>query len=186
MLILQLLVFAIPVTFAAILHMVVVKLNLLPCLNKPLDLGKTLNGARIFGDSKTFRGVVAMVILSIAGCYLLQWLAELSPAIGRLNILLFDSHHPPLYGLLYGLGYTIAELPNSFFKRRNAIPEGKRGSLLNIIIDQGDSPIGCLLFIWPFSDMDLPFIIAGSIFFVFLHMFFNFVLYLARLRKNPL
>jgi hypothetical protein len=186
MLILKLLVFAIPVTFAAILHMVVVKFNLFAWLNHPLDLGKTFRSKRIFGNSKTFRGVVMMVLLSMAGTAVLLWITVWFPGVEKHNILDFQHYSTIFYGLLYGLGYTLAELPNSFAKRQAGIPEGKRGSWLNILIDQADSPIGCLLFLWPFSSMDSTFFIAGALFFLLLHLFFNVTLYLAGLRKQPL
>lgn len=186
MLILKLLVFAIPVTFAAILHMVVVRFNLFAWLNHPLDLGKTVRGKRIFGNSKTFRGVVMMVLLSMAGVALLWWLMVWFPGLRKYNILDFGPYSTLFYGLLYGLGYTLAELPNSFAKRQRGIPEGKRGSWLNILIDQADSPIGCLLFLWPFSGMDGTFLLAGAAFYLLLHLFFNVTLYLVGLRKQPL
>jgi hypothetical protein len=186
MLILQLLVFAIPVTFAAIVHMVVVRLRMLEWLNHPLDLGKRFRGERIFGDSKTFRGILVMVMMSMAGVALLWWLLVWFPGLQHYNILDFGQYSTIFYGLLYGLGYTLAELPNSFAKRQAGIPEGKRGSWLNILIDQADSPIGCLLILWPFTGIDVVFMLAGSVFYLFLHLFFNVMLYLAGLRKNPL
>jgi len=186
MLILKLLVFAIPVTFAAIAHMVVVRFDLFAWLNHPLDLGRTFRGKRIFGHSKTFRGVVMMVLLSMAGVALLWWLMAWFPGLRKYNILDFERYAALFYGLLYGLGYTLAELPNSFAKRQMGIVEGKRGSWLNILIDQADSPIGCLLILWPFAHMDGVFLLAGSVFYLFLHLLFNVMLYLAGLRKNPL
>lgn len=186
MLLIQLLVFAIPVIFAAILHMVVIRLKILEWLNRPIDLGGTYRGKRIFGNSKTFRGVVVMVVLSMAGVSLLWWLLAWFPGMTKYNILDLERYPIPLLGALYGLGYTLAELPNSFAKRQAGIPEGKRGSLLNILIDQADSPLGCLLILYPFSAMDIRFLIAGAFFYLFLHLFFNVMLYLARLRKNPL
>jgi hypothetical protein len=181
-------VFAIPVTFAAILHMVVVKpADLFAWLNHPLDLGKTFRSKRIFGNSKTFRGScndgAAEHGRNVA---LLWWLVVWFPGLQKYNILDFGQYSTIFYGLLYGLGYTLAELPNSFAKRQAGIPEGKRGSWLNILIDQADSPIGCLLFLWPFSSMDSTFFIAGALFFLLLHLFFNVTLYLAGLRKQPL
>jgi hypothetical protein len=186
MLILGLLIFAIPATFAAILHMVVIRLGWFETLSYPLDFRRTWKGRRIFGDSKTFRGLAAMVVFSIAGSYLLYFLVNTYPAWAALNVLEFDRYSPAFYGVLYGLGYVVAELPNSFYKRRRGIPEGKRGTLLNILIDQADSPAGCLVFILPFSGMDARFFWIGILFYLFLHMFFNFVLYLSGLRKNPL
>jgi hypothetical protein len=186
MIILKLLVFAIPATLAAVLHMVVVKFNLLGKLKYPLDFNLTYNGKRIFGDSKTFRGLFAMVILSILSSYFLYWLTITFDTIAELNIIDFVATSPLIIGVAFGLGYVLAELPNSFVKRQLEIVEGKRGNVLNIIIDQIDSPIGCMLAIIPFSRMSISFFLTGVVFFLFLHMFINVMLYLAGLRKNPL
>lgn len=186
MLILKLLIFSIPVTFAAILHMVAVKINLFPFLKIPIDFGRSINGKRIFGDNKTYRGVVLLVIFSILGSYFLWYLERTSAVVREHNILDFHNYSPVLYGLLFGIAYTLFELPNSFIKRRFGIEEGKRGAISNIIADQIDSPIGCMLVIMPFSSMDFRFFAAGIVFYLFLHMFFNFLLFLLKLRKNPL
>lgn len=186
MLILKFLIFAIPVTLAAILHMVAVKINLFPFLKLPLDFHKTYNGKRIFGDHKTFRGVILMIIFSVFGVYFLQFLVYKFDSIERLNILLFDQYSPIFYGVLFGLGYTIAELPNSFAKRQIEIPEGKRGSIFNIIMDQIDSPIGCMIIIAAFSNMSVEFFIFGLFFSLIIHLVINFLLYLMKLRQNPL
>jgi hypothetical protein len=185
MLILKLLIFAIPVTFAAVLHMVVVKFNWFSFLKIPLDGGASWRGSRIFGDSKTFRGVVVMMVFSILGVYLMQLLCHLFPTVAALNILKFDVYSPVLLGILSGLGYTLAELPNSFYKRRLKIEEGKRGSFVNIIIDQTDSVLGCLLILYPFSEMNGWFVLFATVFYLFLHLFFNVLLYFAGIRKNP-
>jgi hypothetical protein len=186
MLILQLLIFAIPVIFAAVLHMIAVKMNWLPGLKIPIDLGKSYRGHRIFGDSKTFRGVILMMVFAIPGVYLLQYLCQTFPAVNELNKLNFNQYSPVLLGILSGLGYTLAELPNSFFKRRAGIEEGKRGTKLNIIIDQVDSVAGCLLILYPFSDINLGFILFGTVFYLLLHMAINYLLFCVGLRKNPL
>ncbi|MBS4012909.1 MAG: CDP-archaeol synthase [Bacteroidetes bacterium] len=186
MLILKLLVFAIPPTISAILHMVVVKYNWFSILNYPLDFYKKIGNKRIFGNSKTFRGLLAMVILSVPSTYLLYWLTKNYESIYSLNIINFETFSPLVIGIAYGLGYVIAELPNSFAKRISGIEEGKPGKYYNVMIDQADSPIGCMLALWAFSDMNIMFFIAGTFFYLALHMFFNVLLYSIGLRKNPL
>lgn len=185
MLILEILVFAIPITLAAILHMVAVRFNLFASLKIPLDYGKTYKGKRIFGDSKTYRGVVLMMLLSILGVYILQLLCSIFEDVNSLNIMRFNQYPGFFYGTLFGLGYTLAELPNSFFKRRKGIPEGKSGSVLNIILDQFDSVVGCMLLLFPFTNMSWSFFGYGCLVFLGLHMFFNLSLYLIGVRKNP-
>jgi hypothetical protein len=186
MLILKLLVFAIPVAFAAILHMIAIKVNFLSFLKIPLDFGRKYNGKRIFGNHKTIRGVILMMAFSVVGMLLLKYLVETYTSVSQLNIIDFNRYSVLFYGVLFGLGYTLAELPNSFYKRRANIEEGKRGNVLNILIDQFDSPFGCLLTLAPFTNMSLTFFVVGAFFYLFLHLFFNFALYILHLRTNPL
>ena len=61
----------------------------------------------------------------------------------------FDYRHnnPWLLGGTLGLGYCIAELPNSFVKRRLGIAPAQtslRLAWLQYVIDQSDSVAGCL------------------------------------------
>jgi len=185
MLIFKLLIFSIPAGLAAILHMVAVKLDLFPALKMPLDAQHTYRGKRIFGQNKTWRGVVLMVVFSIAGTYFLQFLTGISPTIQSNNILDFNKNSAIFYGVLFGLAYTLGELPNSFIKRQKGIEEGKRGPFIHILIDQADSPIACLIVLWAFTRMDVNFFIAGCFFYLLLHLFFNVLLFLLGIRKNP-
>jgi len=186
MLILKILVFAIPITLAVILHMVAVRFNLFANLKIPIDFGKLVHGHRLFGDSKTYRGVVLMLLFSIVGVYLLQFLCQTFEEVKALNILYFDQFPGYFYGMLYGLGFTMAELPNSFFKRRKGVPEGKTGNVLNVLIDQMDSFAGCLLLIFPFSDITWDFALYGILIYMGLHLMLNFSLYVVGVRKNPM
>ncbi len=184
MLILSLLIFAAPVVFAAILHMVAVTFDWVSWLKEPIDGGKTLHGKRIFGDSKTWRGIVLMVLFSIIGCVGLAVLVTSLEGIKALSIFNFDRYSPVFYGVLFGLGYTLAELPNSFWKRQNGIENGQRGTVVNVLIDQADSAIGCLLLLYPFTNMSLVFFASGCVFYLFLHLFFNILLFSVGLRKQ--
>jgi len=186
MLILKLLIFAIPVTFAGILHMISVKLNILCVLKYPLDFKKTYRQQRIFGDNKTFRGLFLMIVYSIIGTYLLKYLDTNYESIHKLSILDFHKYSADFYGIIFGFAYTIAELPNSFVKRQKQIKEGTSPNIINILIDQVDSPIGCLIAIYPFSNMTILFFVSGIFFFLLLHLFINFLLYVLGLRKNSL
>jgi len=182
----QLLVFAIPATLAAIAHMFVVKSNFLPALTYPLDFNLTYRNKRIFGNNKTFRGLVAMAFLSVPAAYLLYWLTQHVPSVSKYNIIQFEQYHWALIGLIIGLAYVVAELPNSFVKRQQQITEGSRGNLLNIMVDQVDSPIGCMLALLPFAHITSQFFVAGIAFYLLLHMSINFLLYILKVRKNPI
>jgi hypothetical protein len=56
----------------------------------------------------------------------------------------YERVSPWVLGGALGLGYCIAELPNSFVKRRLGIPPAHTSSRFQYLIDQSDSVIGCL------------------------------------------
>jgi hypothetical protein len=49
-----------PVGGAWIAHAPVLRWDLAPRLNRPIDGGRTLRGRRLFGDNKTWRGALVM------------------------------------------------------------------------------------------------------------------------------
>ncbi|WP_257293686.1 CDP-alcohol phosphatidyltransferase family protein [Endozoicomonas sp. YOMI1] len=123
----------IPLVIGGILHMVVVSRDDFPALAKPIWY-------RAFGANKTWRGLVVVPLLTAAGAcllYPLEWLlGAASPFSGQ-----------PLWlsGTLAGLGYVLAELPNSWVKRRLGIAAGQlptQGRVIAIAADQLDSAIG--------------------------------------------
>jgi len=185
-LLISLLLCAVPAVIAGSAHMAVVRLDLWPWLARPLDGGRSWRGHRVFGDNKTWRGVISMIVFSILGCYALAALVALAPGLAPYNLLDFDRYGSPFYGLLYGLGYSLFELPNSFLKRRRDIRPGQKGRLANVLLDQADSVFGCLLLLYPFSRMSFAFVIAGVVFFTALHMAMNYLLFLCKLRAEPI
>ena len=80
-LVLQLLWLALPIIAAGLVHLAVLKLDLLPGLRQlPLDGGRTFRGKRLFGDNKTWRGAV----VTIGTTTLAAWgLAKLSVCCWR-------------------------------------------------------------------------------------------------------
>ncbi len=82
----------------------------------------------------------------------------------------------------------MAELPNSYVKRRMGIKEGltsERYRAFFIIMDQADSAIGCLIAYKLILDLSWS-VFWGSIFFgTVIHLLFNLLLYSLKIRKNP-
>lgn len=185
-LLIALLLCALPAVVAGGAHMAVVRLGLWPWLARPLDGGRVWRGRRVFGDNKTWRGVVCILLFSVAGCQALAALVAFAPGLARWCVLDFSAHGAAFYGLLYGLGYSLFELPNSFLKRRRDIRPGQAGALPHVLLDQADSVFGCLLALFPFSRMSLAFVLAGVVFFTALHLAVNYLLFLCKLRAEPL
>ncbi len=143
---------AVPIVAAGLVHLAVMKLDLLPGLRRlPIDGGRTFRGRRLFGDNKTWRGAV----VTIGTTTLAAWgLAQLGACCWSLPTLTpFAELHPLAWGLLLGVGYIAGELPNSFAKRRLGIAPGASGrgirGLVFWVVDQLDSLVGMLIAIAP-------------------------------------
>lgn len=101
----------------------------------------------------------------------------------------FQNHSLILLGLALGFAYLLAELPNSFMKRRLGIKEGKLPDSkrwLFAFMDQADSALGCMLayrFLLGTSWAVLFLTLAvGTV----IHLVMNVLLYLLGIRENAL
>lgn len=190
----QLIYLILPLILAGILNMVFVNLPVLNQLKKPMDQGKLYkDGKRIFGDNKTWKGFWGMMVLTALCMLLFEVLAKNFEGANELSLIDFRAFefpiHSLLYGGLWGLAYVLAELPNSFIKRRIDIQPGTNAQgwtgWVFTLVDQSDSVLGCLLVTPVFYPIRL--IDAAVIIFLAtgLHLLFNFLLYLAGLKKQP-
>ena len=137
-----------PVLVAGLGQVVVLKTGLLPGMAMPLDRGLHWRGKPLLGSRKTWRGVIIMTTLSalIAGAQ--AGAARRSERLRALSPFDYERINPWLLGITLGLGYCLAELPNSFVKRRLDIaPAGSanRFAWLQYVVDQSDSVAGCLV-----------------------------------------
>jgi CDP-diglyceride synthetase len=168
--------------------MIFVRTPLLKSLAKPLDGGLVLSdGKRLFGDNKTWKGLIGMVALTAFCAVLLH----IYPKDGRVFQYPSSGVHvmqQTMYGAMLGLAYILAELPNSFIKRRLNIAPGKNATgmkgILFTIIDQLDSVIGGTIVISLFMPIrPITFIISVAIA-AAIHYAVNILLYLAKLKSQ--
>lgn len=134
-----------PVVTAGLIHVLVLKTNLLACLAIPLDSGRRWRGRRLLGANKTWRGVVVMTACTTSFTRL-QWVVW--PLNPHRKLRHRAGSNLWVAGGLTGLSYCVAELPNSFVKRQAGIPPGARSqhlTRLHSVVDQTDSVVGCLL-----------------------------------------
>ena len=139
---------SIPVIFGGAIHMIVVRYDLLSFLKIPIFTA-------LFGQNKTWRGFVVMPVGSAAGFLVLN--AVLATDASNLTVN-FSQYSFLVSGFIIGLAYVLAELPNSFIKRRLGIAPGEvpqRNARLFILADQLDSGILCLVAFWYFWQMPL-------------------------------
>jgi CDP-diglyceride synthetase len=168
---------SIPLVVGGVLHMIVVKKDVLSYLKKPIH-------PRWFGHNKTWRGFFVMPLLTWPGVLLGQGLE----GFVDLSRPLLTSVPSWQLALVLGLGYCLAELPNSFMKRRLGIKEGQTSENLKwvfVIIDQADSAIGCLIAYALLISIPAKIFLGTIVFGTALHLAINMTLFKLNLRKNP-
>jgi hypothetical protein len=136
-----------PLLVAAALSGIVIRFNVAPWLYRPIDAGARFRGHRLFGDSKTWRGVACAIVGSVAAVAVQRYL----PARWTSGIALVDYGrvNPLLMGTAFGIGATAGELPNSFVKRQLGIaPGGTTRGPLRVVFYLWDQ-LDLLTTTWP-------------------------------------
>jgi CDP-2,3-bis-(O-geranylgeranyl)-sn-glycerol synthase len=142
-----------------------------------MDFGKNfIDGKRVFGNNKTFRG------------FFFGWAVGF--AVGLMEGLVFGfENFPVLFALLIPLGALLGDLTGAFIKRRlNIAPGG-----LLPIVDQIDFVVGAVVFSVPlaltiWSDGVIPLwqiAVAALIITPPIHLLTNFCAYKLKLKKHP-
>lgn len=136
-----------PLLGGALLHGLCMKHGWLGWLARPIDGGRALGKRPLFGRSKTWRGPITVA----AGAGLVwalqqRWLHEVE-AIAAIEFVDFATLPGWWFGAALGAAAELAELPNSFVKRRLGIEPGAtaRGRLAGVIFyvwDQLDLLVG--------------------------------------------
>ena len=183
-----------PVILAGILNMLWCKARLWDFLKKPIDFGKTApDGKRIFGDNKTFKGFVGMILFGALLSVIWGAILKGSDELNALNY--FYKNHSNtfaynlLIGTLSGFAYALFELPNSFMKRRLDITPGKNDTtgakrFVFIFLNQADSVFGCVLVVCIFCPLPVWYYFVYVLVGALTHMIMNMLLYFCKLRKN--
>ena len=186
-LLLQLSWLAVPVIVSGLVHLAVLKFDLLPGLRAlPIDGGATIRGRRLFGDNKTWRGAI-VTIVTVTVC---AWaLARLDDCcMGLPTLAPFAELHPVAWGFLLGTGYIVGELPNSFAKRQLDIGPGQSGQgfvgQVFWVVDQVDSLAGMLLLTWPVWQPPLLLVLLLFVIMLAAHPVAAWVMVLAGLKKR--
>ncbi len=117
-----------------------------------------------FGNNKTYRGLI--VIPNLTGVIALLcsiWLGPFKTSI------IYDA----FFGYGLGLAYILAELPNSYIKRRLGIAHGelsKKYKYLQYFTDKADSIIGVLAFYFLATDTSFKIILIMFFLSIIIHI----------------
>ena len=139
-----------PMLGGAAFHGLCMRQGWLAVLARPIDAGRTWRGRPVFGHTKTYRGPV-----TVAAAAALVWALQRGPLhawppLASLELVNYAALPGWWLGALAGAAAELAELPNSFVKRRLGIaPSGtQRG------------PLSFVFYVWDQIDLLLGFWIA--------------------------
>lgn len=116
----------------------------------PVDFGGHFRGRRLFGKNKRLRGFVAMPLAAAGAFALGAALRDQLPVSFSVSMWEFTILQYAGLGFAAGLGFMLAELPNSFFKRQLGIssgeaPETGLSRIVCLLLDRFDSILGVLV-----------------------------------------
>jgi hypothetical protein len=105
-------------------HGICIKYDILAFLCRPIDQGRSFRGKRIFGDNKTYRGVVVVALGTAIAFGLQSLLLHRIASIKSIELFDYPFFKSLGLGLAVGAAAMLSELPNSFIKRRFEIAPG--------------------------------------------------------------
>jgi CDP-2,3-bis-(O-geranylgeranyl)-sn-glycerol synthase len=131
-----------------------------------IDFGKNfIDGKRLFGNNKTFRG------------FFFGWFIGLG--VGLIECHFFE--FPILFAVLIPFGALLGDLTAAFIKRRLDIAPG--GMLP--VIDQLDFVVGAIVFSLPLALISWEVAVATLLITPPIHLFTNICAYKLKLKKHP-
>lgn len=175
--------FLLPAAFANVIPILVAPLPILKNFNAPIDGGKTLHGHRLLGSHKTWRGIIAGVIISTLTLWIQQllathydWTSYVTAGVNYANLPVL------ILGPLFAIGALGGDAVESFFKRRLGIKSGGKW----VPFDQLDYIAGSVI-------VSLFFVILSPwqylwifIIWFLMHLIASYVGYLLGLKKDPI
>ena len=136
-----------------------------------MDFGRNfVDGNRIFGNNKTFRG------------FFFGW--GVGFGVGIVEGLVFGfQNYPVIFSLLIPLGALLGDLTGAFIKRRLGIAPGG----LLPVVDQVDFVVGAVIFALPLALPSWSWQLAVTVLLITppIHLLTNYAAYKLKLKKNP-
>lgn len=151
--------------------------------NAPIDGGRKIGGHDILGPHKTWRGIIAGIIVSTV----ILWIQQLLTAnFTWAEFAAGDVDYASLPVLILGPAFAIGALGGdaieSFFKRRIGIKSGKSW----LPFDQLDYIIGSILVSLPFVTVSFVQYLWMVIIWFTVHLAASFIGYKLGLKKEPI
>ncbi|MEK6869455.1 MAG: CDP-2,3-bis-(O-geranylgeranyl)-sn-glycerol synthase, partial [Nanoarchaeota archaeon] len=173
--ILQCFYFMLPAYFANMAP--VVAKNMFRKLTLPIDFNIKLGNSPILGKNKTYRGLIAGILIAVIVAYI-QFFLDGNNIFADLALL--DYSNWLLIGLLLGFGAIFGDLAKSFVKRRLGLKPG----MPFLPFDQLDFVFGALIFIYPVARLSMEKMAIILFISFILHMIINHIAFYTSIRKE--
>lgn len=174
---LQALWFLLPAGVANMAPVLVKKINF---LNYPVDGEKYFFGERLFGYSKTWRGLFFGALAGMLTIFIQKLCFSQSFIIRSISVIDYLNKDIYVIGFLLGLGALLGDLIKSFFKRRAGVASGQPW----VPFDQIDWIVGALLAVSWLVDLSWQFWLSSLFIFGLLHPVVNIIGYWLKLKSN--
>ena len=132
------------------------KTSLFELFNQPIN-------QELFGANKRWRGLISLPLTHAASVFFLHWVELQLGVVSDGGFILFSDFNWWEYGLLVGLVFNLAELPNSYLKRRLGIPPGDESNPWFFFVDHADSTYGTLLLWYFYFNFPLHLVLTGFV-----------------------
>lgn len=179
MIILQALYFFLPAYLANIAPVIIAKI-FGHHFETPIDFGRSWRGHRIFGDHKTWRGLISGIVVGTLVGYS-QGIWYHSSFGSSLSIVNYNNLNPILLGGLMGFGALAGDAIKSFFKRRRNLKPGESWPPF----DQLDFVIGGLIATVFIVEIPILIIVLIVLITPALHLLSNKIGYKLGLKSHP-
>lgn len=171
---------------AAVANMVPILAAAIPQLRRfdaPMDFGKTFRGRRIFGSHKTWRGLIAGVVMATLTLWLQQFLVEHVQWVQQLTSQVSYAQLPTfILGPLFALGALGGDALESFFKRQRNVAPGRGW----FPFDQIDYIVGGAIATLPFVSLTLAQYAWLIVLWLLIHLVASYVGWLLGLKERPI
>ena len=138
-----------PLLVGLALHGFCIKYDALAFLCRPIDRGRKFRGKRLFGENKTYRGVVVVSLGTVIGFGLQSLLLHRIASVRSVELFDYAFFKSVTLGVGVGGAAMLSELPNSFIKRRFEIAPGRAAKgwkgVVFYVYDQIDFLLGSWL-----------------------------------------
>lgn len=160
-----------------------VRIPLLHHLNTPIDAGRSWRGKRIFGENKTWRGLLFGILSAIIVVYIQQllWQHQVVTIFSD-ELMQYMTYSPVLLGFLFGFGALAGDFIESFAKRQAGVPSGKSW----FPFDQTDYVIGGCVAIAAVANLPIVYYLLTLVIWFGMHLLFSYIGYLLKLKPQPI